>query len=103
MHIIITVILIAATCVPNVRMAKTTFLDCVKPYPDQYWVARHYGVPQRIVDKSSSHTQETDWIYVKVNGWEDRYGFGPNGRLRSQPKPKPTPQPSPRKLISPTR
>lgn len=103
MHVLMSMILAAAMCVPNVQMSKSVFLECVKPYPDQYWVARHHGVPKRIVEKSSPQFTEVDWIYVKVNGWEDKYTFGANGRLRSQPKPKPSPQPSTRKLIAPPR
>ncbi|MBV8163323.1 MAG: hypothetical protein JOZ91_03555 [Candidatus Eremiobacteraeota bacterium] len=91
-------ILVSALCVPNVHMSKNVFLDCVKPYPDEYWVARHHGVPKRIDEKSGSLV---DWIYVQVNGHEDKYTFTRDGRLRSQPRPKPSPQPSIRKLISP--
>jgi hypothetical protein len=86
---------VAAVCVTSVHMTKTAFLNCVKPYPDEYWVARDRGVPQQIEKKS---TQEI-WVYVKVNGREDKYVFGPGGRLQSGPKPKPTAQPTPIKAI----
>jgi hypothetical protein len=89
-------IFVAALCVPNVQMTKTAFLDCVKAYPEEYWVARHYGVPQRIDEKSGSRY---DWVYVKVNGREDKFTFGPGGQLQSKPKPKPTPKPAPSTLF----
>ena len=91
------IIIAAALCVPSVHMTKTAFLECVKPYPDEYWVARQRGVPHRIEQAGSQAT----WIYVKINGWEDKYTFGPAGRLQSQPKKTPNPQPTPVKAISP--
>jgi hypothetical protein len=86
----------SASCVPNVKMSKTTFLSCVKPYPDEYWVGRQHGVPHRIDQKNAS---QYDWVYVRVNGSEEKFTFGPGGRVQSMPTSKPSPKPAPSTLF----
>ena len=85
-------------CVPDVHMTKAEFLDCVRTYPDEYKVAKQYGIPQRIVKRNPGNPSESDydWVYVRANGM-DTFSFRSLGQLiahatyipaTSKPKPR---------------
>jgi len=86
-------------CAPNPHLTKAQLLACVKPYPDEYRIARAYGVPTKIetLPSSQSYPDATHaaylWDYSGAREAQHTFSFTWDGRfiVDSQyiPPPKP--------------